>query len=292
MSSNKAKICEHKSHKRLTKALPGCRFCGTHNKFNILHRALLQFKVEGDTFGVFTARAAIEDESCNKLQPKKSCPVQNKGSDCTTWSQWVDAMKPYLPLFLAMLDAPSKGESKKIKDVMLRAEKVASLLQPSHTKIRLMDGHGRVVLLILQAIIKRHGAARANSLTIELVDIDAGVSAYHTSFYPRSLIDQGRLVVACQDVMAKHEENVLLYLNFCGITASLPAVKRYLKWASQHPTVCVVVSWSVARAARKKNTLGALSAVIRDAGCSLELVKTDRTDFKTYFLRHNKLANQ
>jgi len=264
-----------------------------HNKFTVLHKALQQFEEEGDEFGVFTAQAAIADDSYNKLQPKETCPDRNKGSKSTTWSQWVDTMQPYLGLFLAMLDAPSKGESKKIKDVMLRAEKVASLLQPYHTKLRLMDGHGRVVLLVLQAIIKQHGAARVNSLIIELVDINASVSAYHKSFYPPSLIKKGKLVIACEDVMAKHEENVLIYLNFCGIAAAQPAVKQYLKWASQHPTVCVVVSWSVARAAKKKKTLGALSAVIKSTGCCLELVKTNRIDFKTYVLRRqNEHANQ
>jgi len=195
----------------------------------------------------------------------------------------------YLPLLLAMLDAPvpkdgNPGESKKITDLEKRAEKIASLLKQYHTTIRLMDGHGRFVLLLLGAIISKHGEARANSLKIELVDIDQGVSAYHKSFYPEHLVAQGKLVLRSADVTTLPlSDETLVYLNFCGIAASKIAVKKLLKDAIEKPNVRIVVSWSMARKAAKSKTLSTFNSAV-GPNFFMKLVETGRTDFTTYVL--------
>lgn len=247
------------------------------------------FKKDKDKFGIYSVKQAIKDKSANKLQPKKKVPVENKGSNCSTWAEWATAVAYYKTLFLTMLDAPAPKKngtvrkSMKIKDLKQRAKEIASKLKPFHTTIRLMDGHGRFVLMLMSQIIKQHGIDRANAIKIELVDIDPKVHAYHKSFYPKSLIDQNKLVLLCQDVTTLPlDANTLVYLNFCGISASQEKVKELLKQATTDPSVCVVVSWSVARGWNKNILLSFNIAV--GINFSLQLVETGRSDFKTYIL--------
>jgi len=153
-----------------------------------------------------------------------------------------------------------------------RAMRLASLLNTNHTKIRLMDGHGRFLFLFLVAVLEVHGLHRLNSLTIELVDIDADVNDWHVKAFCGARCVQ----CVCEDILfLRTGIHILLYLNFCGIGKknAFESLKEFLL----NGNACMF-SASTARAAKRR--LLALIGRLQ----TKERVETGRKNFLTYIV--------
>jgi len=103
--------------------------------------------------------------------------------------------------------------------------------------------------LFCQNVIEMYGEERLNELRIELVDNDENVDQYHQSIFRGDGCDN--VFVIKKDItVLEASEDVLLYLNFCGISESLEKVKKYLE---KMPENCsIMISYSIARSAKKK----------------------------------------
>eukprot|EP01117_Protostelium_nocturnum_P009023 TRINITY_DN3238_c0_g1_i2.p1 TRINITY_DN3238_c0_g1~~TRINITY_DN3238_c0_g1_i2.p1 ORF type:complete len:240 (-),score=66.07 TRINITY_DN3238_c0_g1_i2:222-941(-) len=226
--------------------------------------------------------AAMRDSSNNPLQPKGPLSHPNKTSKCKSWSAWVVSTETYVPLLNAILES-NTCNTKKL-DQNVRAEEIVDDLEDENT-IRIMDGHLRLVYLILKKIREKFGEKRLNSMVIELVDIDPNVTAYHRSFFSSSLIRQGKVVLINQDITKLSiTPNVLLYLNFCGISKAREDVAQMFRVIPSFQKV--FISFSVTRKAKTQisTNLNTFNAALRGKGQHLIKVQSDRKDFVTYYI--------
>jgi len=267
--------------------LPDKKYCASHNKYNILEEKLKQFKQKNDKWGIQFCEAAMQDNSFNPLKPKQSLwPKNDYSSRVATLSEWTEIIfNEYEAVFNALLQATVHTKGKKLEDQNLRATKLAKGLKSNHKKVRLMDGHGRFLLKFFLEVIRLWGKDRLNQLIVEIVDIDKIVTIYHSSLFYGPGCSNVRCITG--DITEfKQDIDTLVYFNFCGISKSFEKVQEYL---DKLPHECsFMISYSVSRAAKKKNYGQSLNQRISKKEMYLELVKSDREDFKTCWLTYHK----
>jgi hypothetical protein len=114
-------------------------------------------------------------EQCDKISPFSSF------STSLTYSEWVNYMfeKVKGKCIFEMLFEGKKRE--KFLDQERRSLFLALmiLVNPKITNVVLMDGHGRIILLLGVFLLWFVGEERINSLTIEVPDIDETVTLWH-----------------------------------------------------------------------------------------------------------------
>ena len=162
-----------------------------------------------------------------------------------------------------------------LKDLAARACEFAKTLKDTHTVIRLMDGHGRMLLFVLLAIVDRFGWDRLTRLRVELVDIDSNVQEWHMNSF-----GQSKLVVCIKgDIFAVPYDpsTTALYLNFCGMSKSLDMFETFMRQLKQD--ACILLSFSAARNA--KGVPGKVRAYLESLKWHIHY-SSDRKDFITW----------
>lgn len=116
-----------------------------------------------------------------------------------------DPHRPLAPLFQGLGLCAEKMWADQLK----RAKKVAKTMVKRGLKnIVLMDGHGRFVFALLDALLSRR--QNLAEYTISLVDLDLNAHAWHAEFIPGTHVHD--------DILErKREENTFYYLNFCSL---------------------------------------------------------------------------
>jgi len=188
--------------------------------------------------------------------------------------------EPYLELLLcSSLGALVDGsEGVNLKDQKRRAYKVAlDLYARGATLLRLMDGRGGFLLLVLREVKKMFGENFLNNLEIELVDIDRDVIFWHAKMFPCQKIQHLREDIIPQMLFSPNER-MLLYMNFCGIADSFQNVIDYLG-KLRGGDYCLI-SFSIARAAARIE--GEFRSRLERLGLTFAKTETGRNDFVTY----------
>jgi hypothetical protein len=190
-------------------------------------------------------------------------------------SQLAAMMVPYLPTLLSMTRQKKDGMGIHESDLRARAFFFALAFNPRvHRRVRLMDGHGRFLFLFLLEMVRIHGSAVVDSLTIEWVDIDPGVVEWHQLTFACK-----GLVCLKEDIM-RHDPSPerLVCMNFCGFGGSLDNVLEYCRRETSLLMVCYHT--------RGKNNINTWRRLLKATGGGMQwrLLQTERADFKSYVL--------
>ncbi|EGG14379.1 hypothetical protein DFA_12151 [Cavenderia fasciculata] len=269
--------------------------CQYHKREEALKLQLEQYRKRKDQFGIDLIEKNSQlngQDQYNPLQPTSGFDAIGLAAKAKTLSKFYDicVASGYLDTIETIMDANSKG--KKLADIRKRAIELASLVTTDTKVVRMMDGHGRLVLNFFGEVIKQHKRDRLNKLVIELVDNVKNVTEYHKSFF----YTEGRTMINCinADIFQRPvpDADTLVYYNFCGISPSVDSMKARLKVSP----ATLMVSFSVARGASTKNFGAQLSlAVVHIKDRCFTYLKTEREDFKTMILRvfsKSKKANK
>ena len=135
-----------------TVSIPNDRtYCSKHhNKYEVIHQMKQQFKLNKKfRHGVEICEMFLNNYNAdNSLQP--TGPVSEPPSKKTKFKDFMDEFSQYGDCLLAMV---GDKKSKVYKDLVCRAvEVVSALVMYNFKKLRLMDGHGRMVYLIYNEI--------------------------------------------------------------------------------------------------------------------------------------------
>lgn len=133
--------------------------------------------------------------------------------------------------------------------LVLRAAVLASMLTKETTDVYFMDGHGRFLFCLVQAIFCRYGSAFLDALTLHWVDIDKDVHNWHVSAYGG--VTKGLEFHHGSILAANFDRTSVVYLNFCGIAEQWPQVRAALSDKVRPGLKNVMLSYSTARAAGK-----------------------------------------
>lgn len=119
-------------------------------------------------------------------------------------SEWMNLMGNGRSLFRSVLNSTRE-------DQFLRARSIAqTLIETGENTVSLMDGHGRIIYLILWHL--RNQGMNIDDYRFQIFDLDHDVNAWHARFLPTSV------TVLPQDIFADRAElQGVVYFNFCGI---------------------------------------------------------------------------
>jgi len=257
-------------------------YCGKHRSKHTLQTGIEQATKEGDLFAkeLFSHLFQSRFRESNPLQPKFDLKAPSPAAETISNAGFLEIMgAKYTPYLLCLLGTE---KHKKVVDQKMRACKLAKMCGPHITTVYLMDGHGAFTLLFLSNVQEIYGSERLNNLNIVIVDIDPQVNDYHKKFFQTQ---SGRIQCYLQDITScpTGPEN-LIYMNFCGITKALPAVKNFVK--SCNPTQPLVISFSIARMKDDKK-INIFSQIQKSSpnGAEFERLRTGRKDFRTIWLQ-------
>ncbi len=148
------------------------------------------------------------------------------------------------------------GNKRKLLDQMKRANILVDMLTDDHTEIVTMDGHGRFVRCLIQALaLNEKKAHLIDKIKIILVDnfLDKYgkpiVSMWHRKFLPQSIVTS----VYGNIYSYKPSNNRLVYLNFCGLGGAEGAV-NFINYMNNIKTTESLMM-SISTAQRGKHTL-------------------------------------
>ncbi len=210
-----------------------------------------------------------------QLQPHGALQTPVELPRRATMTDMAHHLERYLPTLMAHLTNHASG----VQDQEGRADCLARMLREHHTIVRLMDGHGRLVILFMLAVIRLHGAERLNRLRIELVDLEDSVTEYHASFFTHAQITS----ITHDIITLPYDAHTLIYLNFCSLGASKSAPFRALvRWLRECEHLShVLLSFTTARAAKSHPRTLQTALTRAHARCVLEKMETPRKDFYT-----------
>lgn len=248
-----------------------------HNRLEVL----LSLKAQQNTpAGKYLSQyilAGLLCNSSNRLQPNGKLRLP-KRKERVHGENLVDLYKnfePYMPIILAVLGVKVNGRKNvKLKDQIKRAKFLAEdVLRRKRKKLSLMDGHGRIIFLFMQEMMKLEGGEEfLKDLVIEWVDIDQDVNAWH-----QAMFDCKALVCVHDTIFKEPSADTYVYLNFCGMKGQWRNLKTYLTKVN---TDNCMFSCSAARQAKRR-----IPAKMSKLGRVIQRVDTGRNDFVTYQLR-------
>ncbi|ETO36782.1 hypothetical protein RFI_00283 [Reticulomyxa filosa] len=250
-----------------------------HNKHEIILDHLRRYEEEKDQFGIELCQGFLNSSGKNSLQPKGKISVPPACTGANTLSEFAQQFwDKYGDALLAMAGAKTlKPNRRRHTDLEKRAEAVAELLVKGKFKtLRLMDGHGRILFLILRHLIARKEEDFVNSLEIELVDTDAGVHAYHKGAFVGKGCENIKAI--CKDILdMKISPTTLVYLNFCGIIHSIEKAEAFCE-KYEKKQISFVLSFST-RNIENSEPISNLKKALDIVFIKLE---TGRNNFLTY----------
>jgi len=138
--------------------------------------------------------------------------------------EWLEAIRdeadPHRP-FAPLLQ--TRSAEKMWADQQKRARKVAGIMiEKRLKKILLMDGHGRFVFALLDALLSYEQDLAA--YTISLVDLDPNVADWHEEFIPGTHVYGDILGLEVED-------DTFYYLNFCSLGDQKRRVLEFMERA-------------------------------------------------------------
>jgi len=131
-----------------------------------------------------------------------------------SWQEWSRFVRVHLRKVLYFQH--ENGGRQREADMKERARVVVTLVEENDNidTICFMDGHGRFLFALLEALMKLP-LTRRNTLKLKVVDIDEQVHAWHTLFFPADV--QCELADIYAMSPSSRGANNLIYFNFCGI---------------------------------------------------------------------------
>ncbi|KAJ3128056.1 hypothetical protein HK098_005268 [Nowakowskiella sp. JEL0407] len=183
-----------------------------------------------------------------------------------------------------------------IEDLKCRAAYLGQqiLSSPHISTIKVMDGYGRLVLLLcdyfldenLPLLERQRRRERLDSLTIELYEIEPIVSAYHKWFFGGI----PNIITKRDDILTSPEatSNELVYLNFCAIGNQMDSLEMFLRKQSSD----ILLSFTRIRKAGKH--IQNLKKVVSEDCADRELVKivSSRGGYCTYLFRRKPAVKE
>lgn len=214
--------------------IPFKRYCRQHHqKWQTISDEYWRFHDAGDQFGMELCSMFLNNQKASNVNLLKPTRAMNNRPPikATKLSDFVKEMASrYLHVMEAMAEVLVSGEiGPHISDIWNRAKKVASeLIRGNYKALRLMDGHGRMIFNILFALVQMGHDKFVDNLTIELVDLDPVVNAYHRSVFVGKACKNIRVVHGdvCDQPM---DRTTYVYLNFCGMAPSFEKVKAFAR---------------------------------------------------------------
>lgn len=222
------------------------------------------------------------DGKRNKLQPG-DCKliVPRDFKDCLELLEYYEPLyKAYSALHEPKVDG---SESPVLQDQRYRATFLAYTLG-DNSVIRLMFGYEGFFITFLKQVRLIHGDRRLKSLKVEVVDIDKNVTNWHTRMLRcrnisccKADIYSHWMIESTCECAPMHD-----YLNFCGVGGDSgweKTVKFLKSEAQQRP---LLLSFSTARSAAKKDYEASLKATSGGSDWRVQKLHSFRKDFVTY----------
>jgi len=137
---------------------------------------------------------------------------QRLGLARLSYPAWLEALRdtkdPHRPISL-LFEGLGRGAESKWIDQLQRAGGIAqAMVAKQLRKIVLMDGHGRFVFALLDALLSLE--QNLAEYTISLVDLDPDATNWHVEFIPGTHVH-------CDILDLEPKEDTFYYLNFCSL---------------------------------------------------------------------------
>jgi hypothetical protein len=129
----------------------------------------------------------------------------------STWFQFISNEEVFRSLYFGL----ENGGRQRLESVRERAKILVNMIRMNLniTKITIMDGHGRFLFALLEALFKTKDD-RLMNIDITVVDIDRSVHQWHELFFPADIRSVHSDIY---DYQKRAQEDTLTYFNFCGI---------------------------------------------------------------------------
>ena len=129
-------------------------------------------------------------------------------------------------------------------DQDIRARQIVRCLEERNiTRIRLMDGHGRMLFSIMHALVL--AGKNLHNYTFEVYDICEQAHEWHSHFFPESNVISIQRNILLDEVPA----GTFLYLNFTSIGDQGDAIMTFLMRHFETKTVPIMISFLARNAA-------------------------------------------
>lgn len=115
-----------------------------------------------------------------------------------------------------------------IEDQLARALTIVQrIIEQEHRNLFLLDGHGRIVFLILAGLIHSAGSS-LSEFRIYVFDMDPIVHKWHCIFFPICNVTSIQYDIL-KGAMEHRLSRALVYLNFCSVSAQVEEVQRFMQ---------------------------------------------------------------
>ena len=118
------------------------------------------------------------------------------------------------------------------KDQQKRAASIASVVKElvdgdigRPVRVRLLDGHGRMLLSIINEVKKR-GLNPEHDLCFQVFEIDKEVKKWHAAVFPSKFVETQYLSITSSEADTVCKPADILYLNFCSVPTRLSKHKH------------------------------------------------------------------
>jgi hypothetical protein len=128
------------------------------------------------------------------------------------------------------------------------------LLSANKTEVILLDGHGRMVFMILFILYNRD--INIDIYSFHVFELKRVVYDWHTMFFPASCSHYNTTIFNYQDRenFLTFSADCVLYLNFCSIRDQLTELIEYIPAAIYTTGVRVFVSWGTRGISNERRT--------------------------------------
>ena len=118
------------------------------------------------------------------------------------------------------------------EDQKARAESIARVVKQlvdgginRAVRVRLLDGHGRMLLSIINAV-KELGLSPEDNLKFQVFEIDEEVKEWHAAVFPKAFVETRHMSITSPDAHTNCEREDILYLNFCSVPTRLSRLSK------------------------------------------------------------------
>jgi hypothetical protein len=191
-----------------------------------------------------------------------------------------------------------KDTDSKVANQTARADAILKELKGNDGELLFMDGHGFILLKILDGMYKagmRNNQRLLKRIHIHWADIVGTVNDWHAALFPCNniIIHRSDVFAVARELLQRNSVSpdvLLLYLNFCGFSAAFEAFLRFVSdYSLSVPPH--FLSFSVARTASEVE--GNLVKRLRENRINFQKVEVhmvQRYDFVTYYFPGHRAA--
>jgi hypothetical protein len=201
----------------------------------------------------------LTDDDNNRFKPRekqvdllrKYTNASNEGVvrfNTLSNSEWLHIMHHTNQLWHNVSDAV-------FRDQFNRAYEICEeLINSNKTEVVLLDGHGRMVFLIL--FILSHKGVDIDRYRFHVFELNKVVYDWHTMFFPSSCTHYNTTIFNYRDRtdLITFSSSCVVYLNFCSVSDQLTELMEYIPAAIYTTRTRVFVSWGIRGVSTERNT--------------------------------------